>query len=236
MNELGPSRDAGPDSEGRQSSPWHLTSSVAPRAAVHCDDAALEPHHLLAEITSDGLRTTAIDRACRCVLMENHWSIPHAGGRRGWSSRPQRAHGAGRSHRCRSRAEFGQRRGVAFGQGCRADHVWPLMGARPVGPPSSLRIGGATSGGVLPAVLAGRVRCGGSAAAPTDVPDLRGSGAIVAIGTWGGQRFSMLHRRRRRFGYGSTSLRSSNETSPRSVRHSSLTIWPRIRHRPRRGG
>jgi DNA segregation ATPase FtsK/SpoIIIE, S-DNA-T family len=194
--------DAGPDAGGMAvlGCGSHIVGRAA-GAAVHCDDAALEPHHLLVEISAVGLAlrqlTGRVPVRIEGVAMTGSVSV---------------AVGA--------RLEIGSsvlsvRLGdpTAPGQGAdpaniavspigsvvvrrpRAAVIWAPDG---VTPPTELADRGATSGGVLPALLA--LAGSGLVAVLLHQPMFLifgVLGAIVAFGTWGGQRFSVFRRRRR---------------------------------------
>ena len=194
--------EAGPDAGGT-AVVGHGTHVVgrAGGAAMQCDDAALEPHHLLIEASGDGV-----------VLRQLSGRVP------------VRIDGEAISESARivttARLEIGNSvlsvtRGDLTAPGSDMDpaHITvtpaggvvvrgPRAAARwtpdPVHPPEALSDRGDSSGGVLPALLA--LAGAGLVAALLHQPMFLifgALGAVVAFGTWGGHWFTMFRRRRR---------------------------------------
>ena len=203
MNELWSfTWDAGPDAGGTTvlAHGTHIIGR-APGAAVRCDDPALEPHQVHAEISAEGL-----------VLRQLTGRVPvHVDGRAVVDSvmvvagaRVEIGHSVltagrrdltGAGHSVDSANIVVTPSGSVVVRGPRLPALWAPDALTP---PQQLADRSATSGGVLPALLA--LAGSGLVAVLLHQPMFLmfgALGAIVALGTWGGQRFSMFHRRRR---------------------------------------
>ena len=170
-------------------------------AAARCDDPALEPHHLLIEITAGGgslrqltgrvpvrvdgqaitgsieIATTARVELGHSLLVVCPGDLTAAGQTEDPANITVTAAGSVVVRRPRAAATWNP---------------------DPVKQPTSCPTGSSTTGGVLPALLA--LAGAGLVAVLLHQPMFLifgAIGAIVAFGTWGGQRISSFHRRRR---------------------------------------
>ena len=194
--------EAGPDAGGRAVLGWgtHIVGRAS-GAAVQCDDAALEPHHLLIEASAEGVmlrqltgrvpvrvdgealtESTRIVTAARLEIGNSVLSIS-----RGDLTGP--GSGVDPAHVTVTPV------GSVVVRCPRAPAQWT---PEAVHPPEALVDRGDSSGGVLPALLA--LGGAGLVAVLLHQPMFLifgALGAVVAFGTWGGQRFTMFNRRRR---------------------------------------
>ncbi len=194
--------EAGPDGGGTAvvGCGTHLLGRAV-GAVVHCDDAALEPHHLLIEASAEGVmlrqltgrvpvrvdgealtESTRIVTAARLEIGHSVLSIS-----RGDLTAP--GSGPDPAHITVTPA------GSVVVRCPRASAQWTPEALHP---PAALVDRGDSSGGVLPALLA--LAGAGLVAALLHQPMFLifgALGAVVAFGTWGGQRFTMFNRRRR---------------------------------------
>ncbi len=179
----------------------------APGAALRCDDGALEPHHLLIEISPDGATMRQLTGRVpvrvdgeaiadsRLIVAEAQLEIGHSiltARRRDLTAPGQ---GPDRASIGESANITATLKGSVVVRCPRAAVAW---NPDPVSPPTERPARGETSGGVLPAVLA--LAGSGLVAALLHQPMflLFGAiGAIVAFATWGGQRITLFRRRRR---------------------------------------
>ena len=170
-------------------------------AAVQCDDAALEPHHLLIEASDDGVLLRQLTG--RVPVRVDGEALPPSG-RIVTTARLE----IGNSVLSVARGDL-----TAPGSGVDPAHIrvspagsvvvrcpraTALWAPEPVHPPQELTDRGNSSGGVLPALLA--LAGAGLVAVLLHQPMFLifgALGAVVAFGTWGGHRFTMLRRRRR---------------------------------------
>ncbi|MEP7113532.1 MAG: FtsK/SpoIIIE domain-containing protein [Ilumatobacteraceae bacterium] len=194
--------DTGPDAGGMVvlGHGIHIVGR-APAAAVRCDDDALQPHHLLLEISADGVsvrqltgripirvdREAIVDSAM--IVATAHLELGHSvlTVRPGDLTAP--GHGPDPANVTVTPT------GSVVVRGPRSPTVWAPDA---LCPPSPLSTRGETSGGVLPALLA--LGGAGLMAVLLHQPMFLifgALGAIVAFGTWGGQRFSVFRGRRR---------------------------------------
>ncbi|MEO8264713.1 MAG: FtsK/SpoIIIE domain-containing protein [Ilumatobacteraceae bacterium] len=193
--------EAGPDAGGTAvvGCGTHVVGRAA-GAAVQCDDAALEPHHLLIETSGDsvllrqltgrvpvridgeaisesvGIVTTARLEIGNSVLSVTRGDLTAPG------SDVDPAHITVTPS------------GSVVVRGPRATARWT---PDPVHPPDELTDRGDSSGGVLPALLA--LAGAGLVAVLLHQPMFLifgALGAVVAFGTWGGHRFTIFRRRR----------------------------------------
>ena len=203
MNELWTlTWEAGPDAGGRAvvGPGTHLVGK-AQGAAVRCDDAALEPHHALIEVLPDRAELrqltgripvrvdggavagpTVLGSGARVEVGHSVLSV-----HRGDLTAP--GHGAEPANITTTR------QGKVVVRRPRSAPVWE---PDPVSPSVSRSTAGTGGGGVVPALVA--FAGSGLLAALLHQPMFLVFGAIgamVAIGTWGGQRCSLIRRRRR---------------------------------------
>jgi S-DNA-T family DNA segregation ATPase FtsK/SpoIIIE len=194
--------DAGPDAGGMIVVPYgsHIVGR-APGAAVQCDDAALEPHHLLIEISPDGVLlrqlTGRVPVHVNGEPLVGSVSIVAAARLEIGHSRLTACPGdlTAPGHGPDAANITATPTGGVVVRGPRAAVAWAPDAVRP---PARLPDRGETSGGVLPALLA--LAGSGLVAVILHQPMFLifgALGAIVAFGTWGGQRFTVFHRRRR---------------------------------------
>ncbi|MDP9465506.1 MAG: FtsK/SpoIIIE domain-containing protein [Actinomycetota bacterium] len=179
----------------------------APGAAVRCDDGALEPHHMLIEISAEGATVRQLTGRIpvrvdgepianpKAIVAEARMEIGHSILRvhRGDLTAP--GQGADRANNRDPANITVTHRGSVVVRCPRAAVTW---NPDAVSPPTLRPARGETSGGILPAVLA--LAGSGLVAALLHQPMflLFGAlGAIVAFGTWGGQRITVFRRRRR---------------------------------------
>ena len=203
MNELWSfTWEAGPDAGGTAllAHGCHIIGRAS-GVAAHCDDLDLEPHHVLAEVTSDGV-----------VLRQLTGRVPvRVDGRPLMDTQTIAVTGRveiANSILTVSRGDLtaaGQRGEAASmvlspagSAVVRRPRASPLWAPDPLTPPKHVPDGATPTGGILPAVLA----LGGSAVIAVLMRQpmflmFGALGAIVAFGTWGGQRFSIGRRRRR---------------------------------------
>jgi DNA segregation ATPase FtsK/SpoIIIE, S-DNA-T family len=194
--------DAGPDAGG--TTVLTLGTHIVGRAvgaAVHCDDAALEPHHLQIEISPDGVLLRQLTGRVpvhvdgeamtdsMLIAAPARLEIGHSVLTMWPGDLTAPAHGPGPANISTTTA------GDVVMRGPRAAAPWAPESLQP---PAQLPEPGETSGGVLPALLA----LGGSGLVAVVLNQpmfliFGALGAIVAFGTWGGQRFTVFHRRRR---------------------------------------
>jgi DNA segregation ATPase FtsK/SpoIIIE, S-DNA-T family len=194
--------DAGPDAGGTVML-GHGTHIVgrAPSVAVRCDDEALEPHHVLLDISADGVSVrqltgripVRVDRAAigdsAMIVATAQLEVGHSvlAVRPGDLTAP--GHGVDPANITVTPT------GSIVVRRPRSPTVWA---PEALSPPSQLSTRGEPSGGVLPALLA--LGGAGLLAALLHQPMFLifgALGAIVAVGTWGGQRFTVFRRRRR---------------------------------------
>ena len=194
--------EAGPDAGGTTALGCgsHLVGR-APGAVVHCDDGALEPHHLLLDASDecvhvrqltgrvpvriDGEALTESTRIVSSARLEIGHSVLSI------TRRDLTAPGRGIDLANMTVTATG----VVVVRRPRAPAPWC---PEPVHPPAPSTDRVESSGGVLPALLA--LGGAGLVAVLLHQPMFLifgALGAIVAFGTWGGQRFTMFHRRRR---------------------------------------
>ena len=169
----------------------------APGAAARCDDAAIEPHHLLIEISADGCRGAPVDRT---GARARRRTSPSAIRLRSWQRHASRSVTACSTcaraiHSTWSRRQSGQHH--RDGRRVCRDSLPAFrrrLGSRLACPALAGAVRASeTSGGLLPAVLAlAGSGVGGGAVAPADVPVFGALGAFVAFGTWGGQRITRV--------------------------------------------
>ncbi len=172
----------------------------APGAAVRCDDGALEPHHLLIEISADGIVVRQLAgrvplRVDGEATVDSELIVTAARLEIGHSTLtvcPQALTGPGQSPDPANVTVTAA--GSVLVRCPRATVVW---NPDAVTPPAEHTVRGETTGGIVPAVLA--LAGSGLIAALLRQPMflLFGAlGAIVAFGTWGGQRITVFRRRR----------------------------------------
>ncbi len=193
--------EAGPDAGGTAvvGCGTHLVGRAA-GAAVRCDDTALEPHHLLIEVTADGVQLRQLSGrvpvrvdgealpGSACIVTTGRLEIGNSvlSVARGDLTAP--GSGADPANVVATPA------GSVVVRCPRAAALWI---PRPVHPPEELMDRGDPGGGVLPALLA--LFGAGLVAVLLHQPMFLifgALGAVVAFGTWGGHRFAMLRRRR----------------------------------------
>jgi DNA segregation ATPase FtsK/SpoIIIE, S-DNA-T family len=192
----------GPDAGGTVvlSSGAHIVGRVRD-AAVRCDDGALEPHHLLVEITEDGLM---LRQLCGRVPVRIDGEPLTGSVTVAAEARVEIGHSVlvlvpgdltapGHSVERANLTETGS--GSVLVRRPRAVALWePDPLSQPASSPERTSVGG----GVLPAMLA--LGGAGLVAVLLHQPMflIFGCiGAFVAFGTWGGQRITSLRRRRR---------------------------------------
>jgi DNA segregation ATPase FtsK/SpoIIIE, S-DNA-T family len=194
--------EAGPDAGGVTvlTGGSHIVGRAA-SAAVRCDDAALEPHHMLIEISTDGTQVRQLTGRVPVHLngepMIDSVSIVAMArleiGHSVLSACPGDLTAPGHG---RDPANITVRPdGGVVVRGPRVAAIWAPDAVRP---PAHTPDRGETSGGVLPAILA--LAGSGLVAVLLHQPMFLifgALGAIVAFGAWGGQRFTVFHRRRR---------------------------------------
>ena len=170
-------------------------------AAARCDDPALEPHHLLIEITADGAALRQLTgrlpvRVDGQPLLDSVATATTARVEVGHSVltvSPGDLTAAGQATDPANVTVTPA--GSVVVRRPRAAAVW---NPAPVIQPTQREVSGQTTGGVLPALLA--LAGAGLVAVLLHQPMFLifgAIGAIVAFGTWGGQRIGLLHRRRR---------------------------------------
>ncbi|HEX3088776.1 MAG TPA: FtsK/SpoIIIE domain-containing protein, partial [Ilumatobacteraceae bacterium] len=203
MNELWSfTWDAGPDAGGTTLLPsgTHIIGR-APGAAVRCDDGALEPHHLLAEVDDDGLVLRQLTGALPAridgrPIDESVTIVASAHIEVGYSV--LRAHRRDLTHAGQDPDPANVVVTPSGSVVVRGPRVSPVWTPDPLTPPGQPHDRTAITGGVLPAMLA--LAGSGVMAVLLHQPMFLmfgALGAIVAFGTWGGQRFSMFRRGRR---------------------------------------
>ncbi|HEY0518193.1 MAG TPA: FHA domain-containing protein, partial [Ilumatobacteraceae bacterium] len=194
--------EAGPDAGGMAtlSTGVHVVGRAA-GTAVHCDDQALEPHHVLIDVGPDGATLRQLTGRAPVRVDGNALTGPALIGA---TTRVEIGH----SVLIAAKGDL-----TAPGQGpdggnvvvtpaggvvIRGPRSAPRWSPRPVPRPADVAAIESVTGSVLPAVLA---LAGSSVVAVAlDQPMFLifgALGAIVALGTWGGQRLSVVSRGRR---------------------------------------
>ncbi|MEY2580766.1 MAG: segregation ATPase FtsK/SpoIIIE, family [Ilumatobacteraceae bacterium] len=193
---------AGPDSGG--TAVLGLGTHIVGRAqgaAARCDDPALEPHHLLIEISSTGARISQLTGRVPVrvdgeplddsvsIAEPVRFELGHSLLEMCPGDLTAPAHGANPANITVTAA------GSVLVRCPRSAARWD---PEPLTPPPTPAAGGQSSGGLLPAFLA--LAGSGLVAVLLHQPMFLVFGVIgafVAFGTWGGHRINLFHRRRR---------------------------------------
>lgn len=193
---------AGPDAGGTAVlGPGTHIVGRAQGLAARCDDAALEPHHMLIEISSTGAEVRQLTgrvpvRAdgepltdCVLIVAATRFEVGHSvlDMRPGNLTAPDQGGNAANITATAARSVL-----------VRCPRSAATWDPEPLTQPAQLSVSGQTSGGLLPALLA--LAGSGLVAVLLHQPMFLVFGVIgafVAFGTWGGQRINVLHRRRR---------------------------------------